>query len=403
MQDNSVGSRDAPGHDGPGREGSRAGKPLVALLTSRFLPLSQTFIAAQLAHYERYEPEVLARRREHADRFADPRVFTLTPGGPLRHLEVVTQNTVGFCPSFLARLRERGHRLLHAQFGREGLLALPLQAALGLPLLVTFRGRDVSRVAGRPGWPHPWLEPRRRRLFRTASRILAVSQDLARQVVTLGAPPERVRVWHVGIRIPPMAARPERPGQPLRVIMAGRFFEKKGFEYGIEAFAGLVHGGRDVTLAILGEGSRQAGYRRLAAGLGVSDRVEMPGMLPHDALLDRIAAADVVMVPSVTARNGDREGIPNVLKEASARGVAVVATRHGGIPEAVDHGRTGLLVPERDARALHDALQALASDPGLRRRLGDAGREKMAREFDVRRQVAELEELYDRVLEESGR
>jgi colanic acid/amylovoran biosynthesis glycosyltransferase len=108
-------------------------------------------------------------------------------------------------------------------------------------------------------------------------------------------------------------------------------------------------------------------------------------------------------VPSVTARNGDREGIPNVLKEASARGVAVVATRHGGIPEAVDHGRTGLLVPERDARALHDALQALASDPGLRRRLGDAGREKMAREFDVRRQVAELEELYDRVLEESGR
>jgi colanic acid/amylovoran biosynthesis glycosyltransferase len=381
----------------------RRAKPLVALLTSRFLPYSQTFIALQLAHYERYEPEILARVRQHADRFPDPRVFSLTPGGPLRHLEALTQDAVGFSPTFLARMRQRGHRLLHAQFGREGMLALSLQAALGVPLLVTFRGRDVSRLAGRPGWPHPWLGPRRRRLFRTAACLLTVSRDLAQQIVALGAPPERVRVWHVGIRISPMPARPERAGQPLRVIMAGRFFEKKGFEYGIEAFAAFAHQDRDAVLTIVGGGPRRAAYERLAASLRITDRIDMPGILPHEALLDRLAEADIAMVPSVIARNGDREGIPNVLKEASARGVAVIATRHAGIPEAVDHEQTGLLVPERDPHALYDALEVLAADPARRRRLGQAGHEKMAREFDVRHQVAELEDLYDHVLEKAGR
>jgi colanic acid/amylovoran biosynthesis glycosyltransferase len=378
-------------------------KPLVALLTSRFLPYSQTFVAAQLAEYERYEPDVFARVRENADQFPDSRVFALTPGGPLRYVEVVTQKVFGYCPSFLARLRSRGHVLLHAQFGREGVLALPLQAALGVPLLVTFRGRDLSRVIGRPGWPHPWLERRRQRLFRTASRVLAVSTDLARRVIDAGAPPDRVLVWHVGIRIPPEEPRRDRARQPLRVVMAGRFFEKKGFEYGIEAFAELVRGGHDACLAIVGKGSRRTRYASLAERLGMRDRIEMPGVLTHQALLDRIASADIVMVPSVTARNGDREGIPNVLKEASARGVAVIATRHGGIPEALDHERTGLLVPERDGRALVEALRALATNPELRRRLGAAGREKMTREFEVRRQVAGLESLYDRVLEEAGR
>lgn len=373
-------------------------RPRAALLTPRFLPYSQAFIAEQLAHYRRYEPEVFARARLNADRFADPRVFTLTPGGPLRHAEGLLHRATGFSPSILARIRRGGHCLLHAQFGTVGLRALRYQSALGLPLIVTFRGHDVALVAGRGPAPRSWLAARRRALFERASLVLAVSGDLATRLERIGAPAGRLRVWRPGVRIPPpLTRRPRAPGAPLGILMAGRFVEKKGFEYGIEAAARARACGVPIALTLVGSGRHGSAYRRLAARLGVGDALEMPGVLRHERVLELVAAADLVLVPSVTGADGDREGVPNVLKEAAARGIPVVATRHGGIPEALSDGRSGLLVPERSAEALAAAITRLAADPALAARIGEGGRARMIEDFDVERQVARLEDLYDEV------
>ena len=375
-------------------------RPRVALLTPRFLPYSQAFIAEQLAHYRRYEPEVFARARLNPARFPDRRVFTLTPGGPLRHAEALLHGVTGVSPTMLARLRRGRHRLLHAQFGLAGIRALPYQAALRVPLVVTFRGHDVSLVAGRAGVPHPWLKARRRALFARAALVLAVSADLARQLEALGAPPARLRVWRAGVRIPASPARtPSPPGARVRIVMAGRFVEKKGFEHGLEAIARARAAGIAIAPTLVGSGPLKAAYVRLARRLGLDDVIEWPGVLQHEALLDLLGKADLVLVPSVDAADGDCEGVPNVLKEAAARGVPVVATRHGGIPEAVEDGRSALLAPQRDATALAGAIVRLASDPELARRIGEGGRARMAEAFEIGRQVALLEEWYDEVCE----
>ena len=394
--------------DHPGNPYAGGDRPPVALLTSRFLPFSQTFVYAQVAHYRRYDPEVFVRSRLNEDRFPGYRVCALTPGGPLRHMESLVQSVTGHSSTFVARLEAGRHRLLHAQFGWQGVLAVPLLERVRIPLLVTFRGRDVGRVAGSPGVPNPWLASRRRRLFAMASQILAVSQELVDRLLEAGAPPERVRVWRDGIEIPldertPRRSREGSASEPLRVLMAGRFVEKKGFEYGLEAFAEFVAAGHDARLAIVGEGELRARYERSIRRLGIGDRVEMTGELAHRMLLDRIADSDVFVVPSVRGRHDDREGVPSVLKEASARRVPVIGTRHGGIPEALVDGVTGLLVPERDPNAIARALAALAGDPALRVRLGSAGREKMVREYDIVRQVADLEDIYDEVLAGAAR
>ena len=145
----------------------------------------------------------------------------------------------------------------------------------------------------------------------------------------------------------------------------------------------------------MGEGERAARLRARAAELGVLDRVRFAGALPPDQVAALLATSQVLLAPSVVDRKGNRESGLIVVKEASAAEVVPIGTRHGGIPEIIDDGRTGYLVPERDASALADRLRQVVVDPLLRERLGRAAREKMLREYDVRARVRALESLYD--------
>ncbi len=160
--------------------------------------------------------------------------------------------------------------------------------------------------------------------------------------------------------------------------MVGRFVEKKGHEYGLRAFARARRGGLNARLVIAGDGPLRGRYERLIAELGLGGSVELPGALPHEKIGALLAAAAVVLTPSVVARTGDREGGLTFAKEASACAVPIVGTHHGGIVEIIDDGATGYLVAERDAEALGDRLCAILRDPALgepprRRRAGENG------------------------------
>lgn len=378
-------------------------RPGVGAFCLSFLPYSQTFVYDELVHLTRYRAEVFTPLRRHADRFPFPAVHAVADESDAGAWRARWYRLRAWNAGFHARLAEGGFRVLHAHFGWAGVYALPHAERLNLPLVVTFYGYDVPLLSQATRyWPRHWRYwLGAGRLFRRADRILAVSQDLVDRLIALGAPAERTHRKHIGVRIPEPKPAERRPG-PLRVLMVGRFVEKKGFEYGLQAFAGLVRRGVDARLTLAGDGPLAPTYRRLIAESGIGDRVDFPGVLRHAEVLETMRRSDVFLLPSVTARNGDREGNPTVLKEACAIGLPVVASRHAGIPEAVDDGASALLVAERDTAALEDRLARL-TDPALRARLGGAARERMIRDFDIRRITAQVERMYDEVAEARAR
>jgi glycosyltransferase involved in cell wall biosynthesis len=374
-------------------------KPKVAIFSSRFLPYSQTFVYDQVRHHQRYAAEVFARERLNAGQFPFAAVHHLTDRGWAGALEAALYRTTLLSPTFFRKLRDGGFSLIHGHFGAAACYALPYAALLNLPLVVTFHGHDAALLASRDrllpaNWGYWGLS---KWLFRRANLLLAVSEDLASLLIGVGAPPSRVRVHRLGVDTT-LPQRIDRGDDRVIVVMVGRFVEKKGFEYGIRAFAAVAKSFPRAVLRIVGDGHLEGRYRELIHGLGVGAQVELLPPMPHGEVLRTMQAADVILVPSVEARDGDREGGPLVIREASVMGLAVIATRHAAIPEVVEHDVTGLLVRERDVDGTAEALRLLLSSPAYRSRLGNAARGHVCRVFNHGERMAALERHYGEVL-----
>ena len=358
----------------------------VALFNTRFLPYSQTFVYEEIRRHERYAVEVFCGRRLLPERFPFPSVHV---GGPLYRL---TRRAA----TFDARFRARRFALVHAHFGTGAVYALPYARRHRLPLVVTFHGYDVPLLAS----PRRWL-PQHFRYAVLGPHVLddmtlglCASTELMQLLLALGVPADRLRVHRLGIDVEVFA--PGARGQsPVEIVMVGRFIEKKGFEYGLRAFAAAARVEPGLRLTLVGEGEREAALRALVRAEGLTDRVSFTGALPPDRVARLLATSHVLLAPSVVERSGNRESGLIVVKEASAAGAVPVGTRHGGIPEIIDDGVTGFLVPERDVDGLADRVLRLVRDPELRERLSRSAREKMLREYDNRVRVRALEQLYD--------
>ena len=184
------------------------------------------------------------------------------------------------------------------------------------------------------------------------------------------------------------------PGNRLRLLAVGRLVEKKGFGVLLSAVARLE---MPFSLRIIGEGPEAERLQRAIDSLSLNRHVTLCGGRTHAELPQEYAAADIVIVPSVLDRSGDRDGLPNVVLEAMASARPVVATRIGAIPTAVEHQRTGWLVSPGDPAALAGAIRALGADPDRREELGRAGRARVERDFALQPCTERLR----RVLEEA--
>jgi glycosyltransferase involved in cell wall biosynthesis len=208
-----------------------------------------------------------------------------------------------------------------------------------------------------------------------------------------------VRLYH-GLDLAPYAteraARAADQGPPLLLAVA-QLMERKGLRYLIEACQQLVARGRQVRCTIVGDGPLRAELENHVARLGIQEVVTLTGPLPHPEVVALVQRATAFVLPCIVADDGDRDGIPNVILEAMAGAVPVVSTPVSGIPEVVRDGETGLLVPERDAAAIADAVERLLDDPGLADRLGRAGRDLVRSEFDLDRNVDRLLERFVQV------
>ncbi len=198
---------------------------------------------------------------------------------------------------------------------------------------------------------------------------------------------DKVELVHHGLPAPsgPHPPRPQRREGPWRVLGVGRLVAKKGFGHLIAAAA---LGSFEVE--IMGEGPERGRLEGLAAGRGVAERVSFAGFAGAAGLAAAFRRADAIAAPSITAPDGDRDGVPNVLLEASAAGLPVIASDAGGIPDFVEDGRTGLLVPPGEAAAIADAVARLERDAELGPRLVRGARELLREKFSLEKNAARL-------------
>lgn len=201
-------------------------------------------------------------------------------------------------------------------------------------------------------------------------------------------------------RFTPAAA--PRPGGPPVILAVGRLVAKKGFCDLVRACDILRKAGMPFRCRIVGYGRQEKVLKRMIAAKGLGSHVALAGFVPNQDILPFYEQATVLACPSVFHLTGDRDSLPNVILEAMAAGVPVVASNISAIPEAIEHERTGLLVPDTDPAGLARALQRILSDAALGRRLAAAAREKVVAQFDYRRNARRIYELFEAIPEPVG-
>ncbi|MFW5698767.1 MAG: glycosyltransferase [Planctomycetota bacterium] len=365
--------------------------PTVAVYRHRLFKASEPFIADQANALRRWRPLFVGRRKA-ADSPAGHRVVVAAWGRCGRLWHAVVRSPL---PVLRAMRGLQRPALIHAHFGPEGVYALPLASFLRVPLVVTFHGFDAALTRRRlvRSRSIAWIRYALWRwwLFRRAAALIAVSESVRERLIALGAPPRKVVRHYIGIDVDAVPVRASLPETPT-VVHVARLQPVKGTRDLIDAVARVRAAGMDCRLVIVGDGPLRSELEHRAAPLGGA--VEFAGMLPHTAVLERIRASSLLCLPSRDTGDGAREGLGMVLLEAAASGVPCIGTRHGGIPEAIDDGETGLLVPEGDVAALAVALNDLLCDAQRNAAMGQAGRAMVADRFAIDRQAAALEALY---------
>lgn len=379
--------------------------PVVASYCATFLRPEMFHIYRQIAALRRFRPVVLTQKRAEFERFPFPDI-TVLPRSRWRFLwrfwhRQLRREPVRLPPgetrATLRALETSGAALLHVYFGHIAVELLPLLARWHpRPAVVSFHGADVLVDLDKPAYRRAVQE-----MLGRVNLVLARSRSLLEALGKLGCPPEKLRLQRTGI---PLAEFPFRartfppPDGRWRLLQACRLIPKKGLLTTLRAFAEFARAWPEATLTVAGEGPMAGELQALATELGVGGRVRFPGFLSQDALKDELYSAHVFLHPSELGADGNQEGVPNSVLEAMATGLPVVATTHGGIPEAIEHGVSGLLVPERDPVALAGALRELVTAPTRLHEMAENAAVVVGREFEQSARVSCLEAIYEEAL-----
>ena len=374
----------------------------VASYCTTFLKPEMLHIYRQVTGLQRHRTFILTKERQSAAAFPFPDIEIIPPpkSNFLRrfHLKYVRREPPliyrGEHRSLLRILERRQPDLLHIYFGHTGVHLLPfLQHHRTLPALVSFHGADVMPRAGQPGYVD-----RLRTLLQTVPLVLARSHSLKDRLLDLGCPPGKIRMNRTGI---PMDAFPVALDRVFpadgkwRFIQACRLIEKKGLSLALTAFALFCKTFPESHFTIAGDGPLLPELQKLSLKLGVAGKITFAGFLDTAALCRLYHSSHAFLHPSQTPPDQNQEGIPNSMLEAMATGLPVLATHHGGIPEAVTDNQNGLLVEERDGDRFLDNLHRLASDPALWQILSQNAAASVRENFEHRTQIANLESIYD--------
>jgi colanic acid/amylovoran biosynthesis glycosyltransferase len=296
----------------------------------------------------------------------------------------------------IALLDAQPYDIIHCQFGTLGPAALMFrQAGLLQGKLVTiFRGIDISSHVQEQG------EDVYEELFAQGDFFLANCQFFRQKAVKLGCNPEKILVHGSGIDCSKFAFKPRyfpSDGR-VRIATTGRLVEKKGIQYGIRAIAQLAQTHPNIEFNIIGDGPLKTKLEKLIQELKLDGLVKLLGWKNQPEIVEILQQCHIFIAPSVTAADGNQDAPVNTLKEAMAMGLPVISTYHGGIPELVEDGVSGFLVPERDAGAIAQKLSYLIEHPEIWPEMGQAGRGRVEQKYDMEKLNDELVEIYQQLL-----
>jgi len=368
------------------------------IFRGQLLAPSETFVVEQAQALRRYNPILVGLRR------ANPRLRHSLPEVLLRGgsgiADKIAARAFLYAPvaaSYFRRLRTAEPSIVHAHFATDGVQALSIADALDLPLIVSLHGYDVTPSDGQlsKSFSGRYYLSRRQRLFARASAFVCVSKSIREAALLAGFPEEKLHVHYTGVdceRFKPVAVERD----PNLILFVGRLVETKGCEYVLRAMALVQREDPKAHLEVIGDGPLRPALEAIAKQSSL--RVSFLGVQDTHEVQHRMSRARVLCNPSVTA-----EGFGMVFAEAQAVGTPVVSCMHSAIPEAVCHGETGLLCPERMPAPLAEALLRFLKDDNFWKQTSARSVTWVQEHFDIAKQTARLEQLYDECRADYGR
>ena len=376
-----------------------AERPVVACYCATFLKPEMLHIYRQITSLKRVSPFVIAQKREEAGRYPFDKIAIVTK--PATHFlrrfwfkqlrDAPWQISEGELQKLRGVLDEQKAELLHIYFGHIAVHLLPLIRVWPRPSVVSFHGADVMVDLDKPAYRAATQE-----MLDAVRLVLVRSESLGRALINIGCPAGKIRLQRTGIPIDEIPFRPrEWPRNGAwKFVQACRLIEKKGLRVSLRAFARFAMSHRAATFTIAGEGPLRNELGKLAADLDVAEKVFFPGFVSQTQLRELFHQSHIFLHPSERSGDGNQEGVPNSMLEAMASGLPVFATEHGGIPEAIENGRSGILVKEGDDGSLAHVLLERTSNPDGLAAIARNGAEAVRQKFEQSVQTKTLEDYY---------
>ena len=390
-------------------------RPLVVSLCGTYLKREMQSLYRQIANLERHRTVVYAEKVENLEQFPLASVIEMEKRErpryrgnfllrfwykhvvkqwpPPRPIGYVGMEGAYYHPYDLVDLLERDQpELVHVYYGHKAVKYRRMLQAAGVPWLVSFHGVDVVKFMDDPEYVEGL-----NKVFGEAQLVLARSQSLLERLRELGCQEDKLRLNRTPVPLDQIEYQ-QRTSAPekgeWRLLQACRLIPKKGLFTTLKALPKVVERWPNLKFVLCGEGPDAERFRTAVDEAGLSKNVEMAGWQSQGQLMDEMRRAHAFLHPSELTDTEDQEGVPNAMLEAMAAGLPIVATTHGGIPEAVTDGVDGLLVPEKSPEQLADAILTLLGDMGLMARLSQQANRSVTEKFGFDSAIAALEDCY---------
>jgi len=390
-------------------------RPLVVSLCGTYLKREMQSLYRQMANLQRHRTAVFAEKLQNIDQFPLDTVVemqkrerpryrgnfllrfwykhVIKQWPPPRPIGYVGMQGAYYHPYDLVDLLESAKPVLvHVYYGHKAVKYRRMIKAAGVPWLVSFHGVDVVKFIDDPEYVAGLKE-----VFSEAALVLARSESLMDRLRELGCPPEKLRLNRTPVPLDRIAF--QQRSAPVdgewRLLQACRLIPKKGLFTTLQALPKVVEVYPKLRFILCGDGPDAERFKAAVAEAGLSENVEIRGWVDQEQLMAEMKKAHAFLHPSELTETEDQEGVPNAMLEAMAAGLPILATTHGGIPEAVTDGVDGLLVPEKSPEQLAEAMLRLLGEPGLLPTLSAQAHDSVREKFGFEQAIGALEDCYN--------